>query len=137
MEKKRPQSKVKAEAKHTKGKNLALVFLGFGFLVLGAVGIALPVLPTTPLVLLAAACFSLGSPRLLSWLLQNRILGPNIENYRSGQGVSRARKIFAILFLWAGLVVSMLVVRSTTVHIILSIVGLCVTVHLLMIKTKT
>ncbi len=134
MEDKQYQSE--AKIKRTKVKNLVLVFLGFAFMVLGALGVAVPVLPTTPFALLAAACFSLGSPKLLAWLLHNRILGPYIENYRNGQGISKARKIFAVLFLWAGLAVSMAVVRTTPVYIILGIVGLCVTVHLLMMKTK-
>ena len=117
-------------------KNLILIILGFVFLALGAVGVALPVLPTTPFVLLAAVCFSASNKRIAAWLQRNRLFGPYIENYRTKQGIKLPLKIASIAFLWTGLIISMVIVRTTWVYIVLGMVGAGVTIHLLLIKTK-
>ena len=122
--------------KRMKTKNLFLIAFGFISLAIGAVGAAIPVLPTTPFVLLSAVCFSAGSKKLDEWLRRNRLFGPYIENYRTRQGVSRRRKIASIAFLWIGLIISMAIVRTVIFYIILGIVGAGVTAHLLMIKSK-
>jgi len=100
------------------------------------VGVALPVMPTTPFVLLAAICFSAGNDKFTEWLQKNRVFGPYIENYRNKRGISIWHKIGSIAFLWTGLVVSMAVVRELWIYLTLSAVGIGVTIHLLLIKTK-
>jgi len=117
-------------------KKLILTTLGVLFLVLGAIGIVLPGLPTTPFVLLAAACFASGNPRIYGWLQRNRIFGPYLENYRTKQGVKKSWKIKSIASLWITLAISMIILRTVWIYILLSIIGVCVTVHLLRIKTK-
>ena len=110
--------------------------LGFALLGLGAVGIAVPVLPTTPFVLLASLCFSASGGRCSRWLRGNRFFGPYIENYRTGQGVKASLKLASIVFLWAGLILSMLAMRAIWGYAALGAVGIGVTIHLLSIKTK-
>ena len=117
-------------------KKLILIICGILCLGLGAVGVVLPVLPTTPFVLLAALCFSAASKKAYDWLRQNRIFGPYIENYRTKQGIKLSLKIASISFLWIGLIISMALVRTVLIYIVLSIVGVGVTMHLLSIKTK-
>ena len=117
-------------------KKLILLILGFFFLGLGAVGVVLPVMPTTPFVLLAAVCFSASNKRVAAWLQQNRIFGPFIENYRTKKGIGIPQKILSIAFLWTGLIISMVMVQTTWIYIVLGIVGIGVTTHLLLIKTK-
>ena len=117
-------------------KRLLLIVLGFALLALGAVGVALPVLPTTPFVLLAAACFSASSEKFYARLRSNRVFGPYIEHYHKKTGVRLSLKLGSIAFLWAGLGVSMVMVQTWWVYIILGAVGIGVTVHLLAIKTK-
>ena len=117
-------------------KKLLFAILGSISLLLGVVGIVIPVLPTTPFVLLATACFSVSSKKLNDWLLRSRIFGPFIENYRTKQGISRSHKIVSVAFLWVGLIASMAIVRTTFIYVTLCIVGVGVTIHLLMIKTK-
>ena len=117
-------------------KKLLFIALGFVALAFGVVGIVLPLLPTTPFVLLAAACFSAGSKRCDDWLRRSRLFGPYIENYRTRQGISVRRKIASLIFLWVGLIVSMAIVRTLLIFIVLSAVGVGVTIHILMIKTK-
>lgn len=69
---------------------------GLGFVAVGGVGIVIPGLPTTPFLLLAAACFARSSPRLYAWLLRNRTFGPLIEDYRAGRGVTKRVKVSAL-----------------------------------------
>ena len=69
-------------------------------LVLGAIGIVLPVLPTTPFLLAAAACYYKSSPRMHKWLLNNRWFGEYIRNYKEGKGLTLKTKITALTMLW-------------------------------------
>jgi len=117
-------------------KKFFLIALGFILVGLGTVGVIIPVLPTTPFILLAAFCFSASSKKFYTWLQRNRVFGQYIENYRTKQGISIRLKIASIAFLWTGLVVSMLITQAIWLYIILGIVGVCVTIHLLLIKTK-
>jgi uncharacterized membrane protein YbaN (DUF454 family) len=83
--------------------------LGLAFVAIGAVGVVVPGLPTTPLLLLAAACFARSSPRLYAWLLRNPTFGPLIEDFRAGRGVSLRVKITALTMM-AGFVAFALLV---------------------------
>ena len=117
-------------------KNVIFTALGIILLVVGAVGVAVPVMPTTPFVIVAAFCFSIGNKKLAAWLERNRIFGPYIENYRAGTGIDLRLKISSIVFVWVGLTISMFIVQTLWVTLLLIAVGIAVTIHLLMIKTK-
>jgi uncharacterized membrane protein YbaN (DUF454 family) len=68
--------------------------------VLGAIGIVLPILPTTPFLLAAAACYYKSSPRMHRWLLNNKWFGEYIRNYQEGKGLTIKTKITALTVLW-------------------------------------
>ena len=70
---------------------------GFLFLGLGFIGIFLPLLPTTPFVLLAAGCFAKSSEKWHSWLLANRVFGPMIRNWEEHKCVSCNSRRIAVL----------------------------------------
>ena len=117
-------------------KKTLLIVAGVVSLALGGIGVFLPLLPTTPFVLLAAGCFAGSSPAMHRWLCRSRFFGEYIENYRTNAGVSKSVKVRAIVFLWAGLALSAAAVHKPIVRIILAVVGICVSTHLLMMKTK-
>jgi len=117
-------------------KKLLFIALGFIFLALGVVGITLPVLPTTPFVLVSAFFFAKSSKKLDDWLQRSRLFGPYIDNYRTRQGISLLRKVATLVFLWGGLIISMIIVGTPLIIIALSMVGIGVSIHILMIKTK-
>ncbi|MBT0159396.1 DUF454 domain-containing protein [Candidatus Bathyarchaeota archaeon A05DMB-2] len=67
---------------------------------LGAIGIVLPILPTTPFLLAAAACYYKSSPRMHHWLLNNKWFGEYIRNYKEGKGLTVKTKVTAMSVLW-------------------------------------
>jgi uncharacterized membrane protein YbaN (DUF454 family) len=73
-----------------------LLGTGFFFVGLAALGVVLPVLPTTPFLLIAAACFARSSPRFYNWLLANQFFGPLIREWRSARALPRHAKFAAI-----------------------------------------
>jgi len=73
-----------------------LIAAGAVCVVLGIIGIFLPLLPTTPLILLAAACFARSSHRFHDWLLANRTFGPLILEWEKHRSIPRRTKLFAI-----------------------------------------
>ncbi|MEG2527091.1 MAG: YbaN family protein [Oscillospiraceae bacterium] len=112
-----------------------LIVCGSLALALGAVGLALPVFPTTPFIILAAACFAGSSPKLYAWLEHSRIFGAFIVNYRTKSGVPRKTKLAALIFLWSMLALSAFFSKRLWVMGILLVVGIGVSVHILLIKT--
>ena len=91
----------------TKGvKRVIYLVIGTLALFLGALGIFLPVLPTTPFVILAAACYLRSSKRMHAWILQSRLFGETIENFQAGRGLKRDTKIRALVLMWATISIS-------------------------------
>lgn len=76
-----------------------LISAGTFFVGVGIIGVFLPLLPTTPFLLLAAACYAKSSDRFYNWLLGNRWFGNYIKNYREGRGISLKAKIYSISLL--------------------------------------
>src|SRR3990172_10915598 len=83
-----------------------LLAAGFATSGLGILGIFLPVLPTTPFLLIAAACFARSSEKFHRWLLNNRFLGGYIRNYIEGRGMPVKNKVFTLVLFWAGISLS-------------------------------
>jgi uncharacterized membrane protein YbaN (DUF454 family) len=115
-------------------KRALLLISGFACLGLGAVGIALPIMPTTPFVICAAVCFSASSPSLYGRLAKMRYFGEYIRNYREGTGISRGARLAGLIMLWAMLAFSAVFVQSTEIRILLACIGAAVSVHLLMLR---
>ena len=115
------------------------IFVGSGsfFLVLGIIGIFIPILPTTPFLLLATACYARGSKRFYNWLINNKWFGEYIKNYRERRGIPSSVKIISITFLWITIGFSTIIIVSNfLIQIILIIIAIAVTIHILTIKTK-
>ena len=113
-----------------------LIGLGSLFLGLGVLGVFLPVLPTTPFVLLAAACYARSSERLHQWLLNNRVLGPSIREWDETKSIGRRAKITAILMIVTSFSFTVYVMEELMVRIGLIALGVGLVVFLLMVRTS-
>jgi uncharacterized membrane protein YbaN (DUF454 family) len=105
-----------------------LFWLGIGILALalGGLGVVLPLLPTTPFILVAAFAFANSSERMHQWLLDHNIFGPLIGNWRRYGAISRAAKVLSILSMAAVLVISLLIAVPAYVIVVQVVVlGAC------------
>ena len=117
---------------------LGLVCVG-----LGTIGIVLPILPTTPFLLAAAACFCKSSTRLYNWLINNKWFGEYIRNYKEGKGIPMKTKIIALIVLWATIGVSNIFILSQLLpsslvlpmQLIMLAIATGVSVHILRLPT--
>lgn len=113
-----------------------LVILGTLFVMLGIIGVFLPLLPTTPFLLLAAFCYAKSSRRFYNWLMTNRWFGNYIRNYRERKGIPLKIKMLAISTLWITITFSALfVIKLLMVRIALFLIAAGVTWHIASVKT--
>lgn len=117
---------------HSTILRLALIIVGLACTALALLGIFMPLLPTVPLLLLAAACFARSSERIHGWLLGHPHLGPLILNFQNGQGMPLRAKVSAIALVWVTIPVSVLFfIPLLWVKVSLIVIGLSVTIYLL------
>ena len=113
-----------------------LFISGFIAIGLGVIGLFLPVLPTVPFLLLAAACFGRSSERFYAWLINHTHLGPLVRPYLQGRGISLRSKLKAIGLIWASITISAIfLINILWVRGLLLIIGLAVTLYLLKLPT--
>lgn len=97
---------------------------------LGVLGLFLPLLPTTPFLLLASACFARGSTRLHQWLLNNKPLGTYLRDWEAGRGIPLRAKILALAMMWISLGIGIVRVPHLSLRLLLAAVGIGVSVYL-------
>ena len=104
---------------------------------LGVAGIFIPVLPTTPFLLLAAYCYLRSSSRLYQWLLNNRFFGGYVKSYIEGKGMPLRLKIITICLLWISIGLSVAFgVEHIAIRSLLIFIAVAVTLHIVLIKTR-
>jgi hypothetical protein len=116
-------------------KKVLLILIGTISVILGIIGMALPILPTTPFLLLAAACYMNASPKMYRWLVGNKYLGTYIKNYRDGRGMAKRDKIITIASLWIGISLSIYLISLDWVKILLFFIAFFVSRHILSLRT--
>lgn len=115
-----------------------LLLLAGGWLAvgLGLLGVVLPLLPTTPFALIAAACFARSSPRWHRWLLATPLLGPALADWQAGRGVPRPAKLAALALLWPSILLAAASSEpGSALRWVLPAVALTVTAVLLRLRT--
>ncbi len=119
-----------------KTKCVLWVVAGSLSLLVGAIGIILPLVPTTPLLLLSAYCYARGSERFHHWLLHNRVCGSYIRDYQEGRGIPMRTKIWTLVVLWGTIGFSMYIVDILHVRLFLPVIATAVSIHVMTRPTK-
>lgn len=109
----------------------SLIAIGWISIILGVIGIFLPLLPTTPFLLLAAGCFARSSEKFHSWLLSHKYLGPYIHLYLDGKGIPLKAKYYIISVLWFTMGFSIYLVPHLALKALLVVIATSVTIYLL------
>ena len=113
-----------------------LLVVGTAALALGFIGIFLPVLPTTPFLLVAAACYARASRRLYAWLLGQPSLGPIITEWQRSRSLPPGVKTRALLVVAVTFAISIVLVDMTLLRIGLAAIGIVLAVFLLRLPTS-
>ncbi|NOR44001.1 MAG: DUF454 family protein [Candidatus Delongbacteria bacterium] len=115
-----------------------MIFAGFTSLSIGVIGIFVPLLPTTPFVLLSATCFLKSSKSLYNWITNHKLFGDYIKYYLKFRAVSLRSKIISNIFLWVVILISAIFyTKLIWIRILLITLATCVTIHLVKMKTLT
>ena len=116
---------------------IILAILGSLSFALAVAGIFLPLVPTTPLLLLAAALWVRSSERLHNWLINHRIFGKYIQNFRIHRAIPLRVKIYAVLMVWLtiGYCIFAVVDEFWWAQILMAVLAIAITWHILSYKT--
>ncbi len=112
-------------------KLIGYTVLGHLFVVIGGIGVVIPVLPTTPFIILAFACYMRGSMRFRKKILRNQTFGPLVRNWKKYGSIPVRAKVFAICMIMVSMGFSMYVVPLPSIRIVLVVVGICVSAYIL------
>ena len=117
-------------------KKTFLKIVGYLSVALGFAGAFLPLVPTTPLLLLALWCFSRSSPKMNAWLLGNRMFGRYLKDYEQGRGIPKVVKVSSVIILWSSILFTTIVfTEAWWLRALLLLMALLVSVHILNLKT--
>ena len=120
------------------GAILKKMWLACGWLCVGiaTIGIFLPLIPTTPLLLLAGFCFAKGSKKIYAWLINHKLFGKYIKDFNEGRGVPLRAKISAYVMMWAAMLYSALFVLDILVlQMVVIATAVGVTIYLYRLPT--
>jgi len=120
----------------TRGGRAVFLTLGHLCVALGVIGVFLPVMPTTVFLLGAAACYARASAGFYNRLLNNRVFGPIIADWRHYRAMTWKAKAYAIGFVWVGIGISVVVVPMVWLRVVLLGVAVAVTGFLLRVRTS-
>lgn len=117
-----------------RAKKAVLVAAGSVCLVLAVLGVFLPLLPTTPFLLLASACYVRSSERLHGWLMGNRLLGPYIRNFKERRGIPLRGRVLTVVLLWLPLLYSVYRLDLLWLEVLLVLMGVTWSVIILRMR---
>jgi len=121
----------------SKPVKILLIASGTFFIGVGIIGIFIPVLPTTPFLLLSAALYARSSKRFYNWLINNKIFGRFIKDYREGKGIPLRLKIATVILLWVTIGCSAIfAIDIFWVRLLLFLIAVGVTIHIIRIRPK-
>ena len=115
---------------------LLFILLGTLSLIVGIIGIFLPVLPTTPLLLLAAYCYYRGSRHMYHWLMHHPYLGTYIRNFTEHKIIPLRTKVVILTMLWASLLFCTYILHPLWLKALMIAIAIGVTCHILSYRSE-
>ena len=114
-----------------------LIIIGSVSLALGILGIFLPMLPTTPFLLLSAAAWVKASPSLYEWLINHRVFGEYIRNYREHRAIPLRVKVLSVSLVWLTIGYSIFAVvdKWWWAQVLLLLLAIAISWHILSFAT--
>ena len=113
-----------------------LIIFGSIFLALGVIGVFLPLLPTTPFLLLSAALYVRSSEKLYQWLIHQKYLGTYIRNFREHKAIPLRAKIISIIMVWTTLIYCAITISEQLgIKFLFIFLAIGITWHILSYKT--
>ena len=120
-----------------KGLEILYIILGSISLVLGTLGVFLPLLPTTPFYLLTAWLYMRGSPKMYDKVMSNKYFRTIIQDFQEDKSIPLKTKIIIVSMLWCTILISaFFAVYAWWLRLLLFAIAIGVTVHILSFKTK-
>ncbi len=114
-----------------------LLVIGLMSLILGIVGVFLPLLPTTPFLLLASYSFARSNDRFNNWLLTNRFFGVFLQDYIMRKTIKGKIKWVTLAILWSTIIISIMIIKTSIyLKLFLTIVAIGVTIHLITLNGR-
>ncbi|MCL1936027.1 MAG: YbaN family protein [Defluviitaleaceae bacterium] len=110
--------------------------IGILSVIMGYIGIFVPVWPTTVFVIIASIMFTKANPKMYNWLLNSRALGPYLQNYHNKIGIAMPYKIRTVWVMISGMIFSATLINNTWIKIMLAIISIAVGLHVFLIKTR-
>ena len=128
---------IRSGAINREGRAIKYIYIALGILsvILGLIGALLPIIPTTPFLLVASYFFTRSSKRLNDLLYKNRYLGPYLQSISSGNGMPLVAKIYTISLLWFFMLVSIFMIDFIAIKITLFVIASGVTIYVSSLKT--
>ena len=113
------------------------IIVGSVSLILGIIGIFVPLLPTTPFLLLTAFFYTKGSQRSYNWLMNQPVLGKYIRDYRENKIIPLRAKIISLVLMWASMTYCVIcLIHKWPIRMLLVMIAVGVTIHVLSFKSK-
>jgi uncharacterized protein len=115
---------------------LLLNLIGIIAVILGVIGVFVPLLPTTPFLLLASACFLRGSTRMHNWLIGAPLIGQILRNYEENRVVPVRAKVIAMVMMWPSIIFAAYKVGRWPLQVMLFLIAAAVTIYLLRLPSE-
>lgn len=110
--------------------------LGAFSMLLGFIGIFIPIWPTTPFLIIASFCFLKSNQRAYNFLYNHKYFGPYLQHYYTKQGIYKEEKQRVYILLWLSMLISIILSPSAMMKIVLVLILLCINIHIACIKTR-
>lgn len=133
MTQKPPRDDFREDLKHNHSRMMRMLFFSIGtvFLIIGLVGVFLPVLPTTPFILVTAACYARSSPRFYHWLMNHKVFGPYLRAWRDEKRIPLRAKILAFTMITVSITICIVfIIPVPAVKILLAVIAISVMIYI-------